>query len=324
MSRDPEDLDALVAAGLITEQQAQAIRAFDAEREGAVRSQRVPLITEALGYLGAGLAAAALGVLLSDQWSDLAAGVRLSIPTIGAVLLLIGGWLLRDSTEPAFARFGSVLWALSVASASWAAAILAADILDVGEAGVAMTIGVVATAAGVALYAVRRTPLQQIALGAGLIVLVTSAVHLWDPTSPAPAIGVAVWIVAVAWLVLAYRGVLVPRILAYGLGAFVALQGAQAVAIPEGTNGHAGMALGLLTAAVLIAASVWLREDVLLVFGAIGAFLFLVTTINHFFRDTLGTPLVLLITGVVLLAIAFLTMRLRRSTEHRSPAPRTG
>ena len=73
------------------------------------------------------------------------------------------------------------------------------------------------------------------------------------------------------------------------------------------------MLLGLVTAFALIAASVWLRENVLLVFGAIGAFGYLVATLKHFFGDSIGMPLVLLTTGAILLVVAFLTMRLRRT-----------
>jgi hypothetical protein len=334
MDRILEDLDALVGAGLITQDQAVAINVFETERYEEEReiaaSRRVPLITEALGYLGAGLAAAAMGVLLSEQWSQLSTGARLAIPLASAVVLVIAGWLLREAAEPAFARFGAVLWALSVAATAWATAIFASDVMGLSDIQRDLEVGVVTTTLAVALYATRRTALQQLALGAGAMVLVTSIVrlpyadNLGGTSAENTAIGLAIWATAMVWMVLAYRGVLVPETLAYGLGAFVALQGAQAVSFANDTTSHAGMALGLLTGMGMIAASVWLRENVLLAFGAIGTFGFLVSTIDHFFRDTLGTPLVLLATGVILLAVAFLTMRLRRSAGPHPPTARAG
>ena len=327
MNRILEDLETLVSANLITEDQSKAILAFESQRQRAASSQRVPLISEALGYLGAGLATAAMGVLLSDQWPELAVGVRLAIPLAGAVLLVIAGWLLRDSAEPAFARFGSVLWAMSVASTAWASSIFANDVLDISPAAQDVVIAVVVAALALLLYAMRRTVLQQIAMGAGVIALVTSVVSMRYPeiigpeaSGPNTAIGFAVWITAMVWLLLAYRKVLAPQPLAYGLGSFAALQAISAVSFAEGATGHVGMALGLLTAAGLIVASVWLHNNVLLIIGAVGGFRFLIETVDHFFRDTLGTPLVLLATGVILLVVAFLTMRLRRFTEHHPPA----
>jgi len=328
MARILEDLETLVAANLITEDQAKAILAFESQRQRDATSQRVPLITEALGYLGAGLATAALGVLLSEQWPDLAVGVRLTIPAAGAVLLVVAGWLLRDTPEPAFARFGSVLWAMSVGSAAWAASVFANDVLDIRPAAQSVVIATVVAAPALVLYAMRRTVLQQIAMGAGVIAVVTSVVSLRYPetigpeaSGPNTAIGFAVWITAMVWLLLAYRRVLTPQFLAYGLGSFAALQAISAVSFSEGAAGHVGMALGLMTAAGLIVASVWLHNNVLLIIGALGGFRFLIETVDHFFRDTLGTPLVLLATGVILLVVAFLTMKLRRFSE-RHPPPR--
>lgn len=319
MKEQVRNVEAWVEEGLITGEQAAAIRAYEEQRQDPVQALiphgRVPLITEALGYLGIGLAAAALVVLLAEDWTTFPLGTRLAATGIGTVVLLLAGWPLRSSDEPAFARFGSVMWALAVASAAWFTGILMQDGLEVDEAGVAVTVGGVATVIAGILYSMERKALQLIPLAVASLALVISLVQLpLDKGETADVQnGVAVWIAAVVWLVLAYRGVLIPRVLAYGLGAFAAIQAPLTVASGDGTAIDAGLLLGLLTAFALITASVWLHENVLLAFGAIGAFAYLLRTIEHFFRDTIGMPLVLLMTGVILLAVAFLTMRLRRT-----------
>jgi len=219
-----------------------------------------------------------------------------------------------------------VLWALAVASAAWFTGILMVDGFEAEEAEVAAAVGAVATLAAGILYSMRREVLQLIALAAGSLTLVTGLVQLpMDKGEDAAVqIGLAVWIGAVLWLALAYREVLIPRALAYGLGAFAVIQAPQGVASGDGGAIGAGLLLGLVTAFALIVASVWLRENVLLVFGSIGAFVYLLGTLKHFFGDTMGMPLVLLTTGAILLAVAFLTMRLRRTpgahaARHRPP-----
>ncbi|HEX9311548.1 MAG TPA: DUF2157 domain-containing protein, partial [Actinomycetota bacterium] len=73
----PRHLDEWVRASLITEAQADAIRAFEDRK--APRAS-VALITEALGYLGAALAAAAAAVLVGRSWNDASSGLRILLP----------------------------------------------------------------------------------------------------------------------------------------------------------------------------------------------------------------------------------------------------
>jgi ABC-type xylose transport system permease subunit len=50
-------------------------------------------------------------------------------------------------------------------------------------------------------------------------------------------------------------------------------------------------------------------------------FAFSVWAIGYYFGETIGTPLVLLVAGVVLLAMAFVAARLRGLTSERSSPP---
>jgi hypothetical protein len=67
-----------------------------------------------------------------------------------------------------------------------------------------------------------------------------------------------------------------------------------------------------------MALSVGVRRTVLLGFGALAVFVYLLRLALQYLGETLGAPLALLVAGVVLLGVAVLTARLRHLTE---PAP---
>lgn len=310
-----------IAASLITEQQARAIREHEGQEPALIPHGRVPLATEALGYLGAGLSVAALITLLAQDWSTYPLATRLAVPLLAAVLLAAAGLPLGGSREPAYARFGSVLWLLAVASTAWFMAVFADEVIGASGPAVAAWAAGVAGLSAVIFYVARREPLQLIAMAITGAAFVTNVVTVpFDPSDAEPWIGISLWIAAMVWLVLTWRGVLTPAFLAYALGGFAAIQAAAPIAQTEGIPGDLGLALGVATAAGMIAASIWLRSDVLLAFGVLGAFLYLTQSVRHFFGDSIGMPLVLLTTGVILLAVAYLSMRLRRPPGHHPPA----
>jgi hypothetical protein len=101
------------------------------------------------------------------------------------------------------------------------------------------------------------------------------------------------------------------------IGGAVAVVGAQ-LTVSVGW----GAAVGLGTAAVLVAAGAWMRDLVLLGVGAVATFLTVPAVLDLFFPDTLVAPLALLVAGVLLVAGAlYATKRRRNPTE---PAPRSG
>ena len=82
-----------------------------------------------------------------------------------------------------------------------------------------------------------------------------------------------------------------------------------------------GVWLGIAISVALVAASVSLRHTPMLGLGVAGLFAFSVWAIAYYFGETIGTPLVLLLAGVVLLAIAFAAARLRVLTGERASPP---
>lgn len=320
MSENLRRLETWVAKGLITNDQAAAIRAFEATRGRGVARGRIPLVTEALGYLGTALAFAAAGVALGQSWDSYPAWLRIAIPAGCAILLFSAGWLLRTNPEPAYRRFAAALWFLSVAGFGWFIAELLVEGFEV-EDNVLLAVGVGVTVYAVLLYVSAERAILQIAMFAGVLLFTGALMARFAHADGDPGgwVGAGFAVVGMSWLGLGWAKLLAPRELALGLGSAAALFGCQMVAtMPAST--HAGLVIGLAVSASLLATSVWLRDNVLLGFGAVGSFGFLLGTVAHFFGDTLGAPLVLLSAGLILLAVALLTMRLRRFTGSPPPA----
>ncbi|HEY6678299.1 MAG TPA: DUF2157 domain-containing protein [Actinomycetota bacterium] len=307
----PRHLDEWVRASLITEGQADAIRAFEDRR--APRAS-VTLITEALGYLGAALAAAAAAVLVGRSWNDASPGLRILLPGVASLVMVAAGWSLRRTEDAAIARLASVLWLLAAGLSGWFGGQLASDGFDASDQGVVLGIGIGVTVTAVPLYLVRRRTLQQLAVITGLMIL--AAGTFWGSGM---SVGLAYLVIGLAWTALGWMGRAEPRRVSLTLGPLAGLTGAF---VASGDRTSLGVWLGIAVSVGLVAASVSLRHTPMLGLGVAGLFAFSVWAIGFYFGETIGTPLVLLVAGVILLAVAFVAARLRGLTSERSSRPR--
>lgn len=305
-----EKLHRWVAASLISPAEADAIQAFEA-RPREPEARRVPMITEALAYVGAALAAAAAAVLLGDRWSELTPAVRVTAIAAGALAALAAGALVRRSGDPAMVRLTSVLWAVATGLFGWLAWLVAYDLLGHRGSVPALACGIAITLLGAALYAAARQALQQIALFVGILTTVGAA--LGDGTDTM----LAVWAVGAAWLVLGGIRRLPPERAAFIGGSLVVLW--APMALTDGGQG-VGMWLGLATAVALIVASLALHETVLLGFGTVGVFGYLIRVLVRLFGDTAAMPVALLVAGAIVIAVAIGLAR--RSTRDASRSAR--
>lgn len=219
-------VDALLArwtaAGLLTADQAAALARYEAETgptapEEPARaltelpaevgappvSRRIPVVAEALGYLGGILAVTGLVLVVARYWPDMAAVVRLSLSGAGVVALFVAGQLVRPDRDPALERLRGFAWVASSACAALFAGVVAANVFD---AEAPETIAVAAAAAVVAesglLWRGRRLPFQQFTLFGAFAVLVGSAVALVADAGP---VGIAVWATGVALVAVGLR-----------------------------------------------------------------------------------------------------------------------
>ena len=303
-------LEAWVTASLITTQEAEAIERFETREEvEAAAPRRIPLVAEALGYLGGVLGLAAGIALFAERWDELAVGVRLASVGAAGVFAFVAGWFLRRSVEPAILRLGSVLWAGAVAMVTWFSILFAVDVLETSDRATGIIASVSATIVAATLYAVGRRALQQLVLFVALLYAIVFALEdqVW--------IGSAMLAIGLAWFELGWRELLEPRFTAMVLGSLGVLIGPMTIA---GEANGTGLLIGLVMAAAVVTAGVLLHETVLLGIGVVGLFFFLIRTITYFFEGTVGVPIALLVAGAIVLVVALVLAR-RYGTTRTGP-----
>jgi uncharacterized membrane protein len=293
------------ASGIITAAQAEEIRRHETS---ARPKPRIPLIAEALGYLGAALVLSAALALAAQFWSELHVGVRVVVLLAVTALLLVAGWSIRNSGEPAFHRLASFLWLAAVAGAGFLADVIASDALDI-ETGFSISIGIAMTSLATALWLLRKTAPQLIGVFAGLAFLIAG---ISDVLGGDDAFGILFWGVGVSGLMVARFGLISPERTAYALSSIAVLVGAQWAAVEFflDVQGWA-LALGLASALALQGLSVAWRSLVLLAFGSAGVLLFLPQIVDEYFGEAIGGTTALLVSGVALIVVALVSVRLR-------------
>jgi hypothetical protein len=299
-----DSLHKWVAEGLIDEAQAEAIRSYETPPDA---ERRVPLVAEVLGYVGGSLALIAVFILVGEFWADLETWARLLLVGAGTLAFLIAGWFIRDIANDAIRRLASFAWALGTVGVAFWFGLLGDNVLDAEPETSLLIASVAALVVAFVLYRVSHRGLQQILLGGSVVAAALSLLARIEP-APEEYYGLAMWGIGAAWLFLAWGGHLRPEVTGYALGAIAVVLGPQFMRFGEATW---PLLLGLVTAGILLTLSVTLRNTILLGFGAAGIFLFVPQIIFEYFEDTIGVPLALFLTGVVLLGAALLVARLR-------------
>jgi hypothetical protein len=300
-----EDLERWQAADLISREQVEAIIGF----EKAAQPHRSSLIAEVLGYLGGALAIVALWVFIAEYWNDLETWAQLTLIGVLTLAFLSAGVWARTSPSEAIKRLASFLWFLAVAGISGWFAVLATGTLNVTGVATSLWITIPAFVVALTLWLSLRKVLQVAAVVGAAHAIVLSLLAQLKPM-PSDWFGLVTWSIGVACVLLAWGGVLTPRGTSYGLGIVAILLGPTIATASLDQSWP--LWLGLLTAGGLLVASVQLREIVVLVGGAGAVFVFLPQLIFTYFRDTLGVPVALFLSGVLLIAVALLVARLKR------------
>jgi hypothetical protein len=317
-----ERLEDWVEAGLVPADRAAAIRRFEAERRpldadpqrpapvAADGSARGPSpAAEVAGYVGATLALVAAGILLGDVWADVPTLGRSVLLAVVTGVLLLGGVALRRSDVPAAGRLTGVLWAGAVAGAGWTVGVAAdGSLADPGEA-TALAASITAAVLGLVLHRLRPSSLQLIAVSLAVGATAVSALAIADVTTPLVA-ALVLWGLGLAWVVLGLAGWLRPETTAVVLGLLGMGVGCQVGAFDE----QAGIALLLALASIagLVVGGIRARSTLLAAFAMAGLVVFVPQAVAHFLGDSVGAPLLLLVVGLLLVAVAVGTAVLRR------------
>lgn len=310
-----DQLGQWVADGLIDAGQADRIEAAEAARLAGPPlagpphgpGQRRGLVVEALGYLGGALAIVAAFIAVSQLWTDIPTSAELAFAAGGAVVLLGAGWLIRATEDPPLGRLRSVLWLMSTASLTAFTGVLAAQVWDLGNVGVALVAAAVSAVYATALWWRTRAPLQLLAMFVSAAVLVGTGISWIGPGLDVWASGLGIWMLSTLWAAAAYRGYLVPREAGYLAAVVGVLVGAQMT-----MDTAAGHVLALATVAGILAAGVALRRVILLAAGAIGVIMTVPQTAARYLPNNVGAPLAVFVIGLVLLGVALWLAKSRK------------
>ena len=260
--------------------------------------RRVPLLAEAVGYIGAILVLAGLSVAVSKRWEDIPTGARLAILGSTTLVLLGIGWLIRESLEPALARLAGVTWAVSVATFAGSAAVVN-QFYDTSSETAFVTIATSSALYAAALWLIHRHAIQH-AVTFGGVLVATASIITWLVNEPDGwMIAIPFWVIGIAWAAAGWRGWLTPHLVAVPLGLLVALIAPSGIELSGLRFG-----LGLTTAAAVMALSVAAGFTLGLGLASIAMLGYVVGSVTYYFGDTLGVPASLAVAGIVILGLA--------------------
>ncbi|MEN9644201.1 MAG: hypothetical protein RL238_870 [Actinomycetota bacterium] len=301
-------------AGIIGPDQAEAIRAFEhaaappAPLTPAVAStRRIPVVAEALGYLGGLLGVIGLVLLVTRYWPDMGAPARMALALGGVAVLTLAGIAVPHRDEMALDRLRWFVWLGATACAGLAGGVFVADLLD-SDDGTTIVLGgaTLVLLHSAALWWQRERPVQQATcLVAALVSTGTLAARLLDVGRA----GLVVWAVAGMMLVAGIRHLTTYSPLTVFVGAAGAAIGAGMTM--DGDRG-AGLLFLTLTTLCLMALAAAARpvptaadRVALTVAAVMAATQALPQTIVWFAAEAgIATGLVVAIGGAVLVAIA--------------------
>ena len=157
--------------------------------EGQQGTRRISLLTEAAAYAGVILLLVGGVTAISQRWNDITRGGQAGVFAAAAVFFLLAGILVRRVREPAIQRLAGVAWFLSVAGVAGAVWLAMYHVYGKTDAVTAVAVGAGVTLYAAALWLIRRSALQSLALFAGLVIAIlgiADIVTVPAGTGPAP------------------------------------------------------------------------------------------------------------------------------------------
>jgi hypothetical protein len=301
--------------------------------EGEPGTRRISLVTEAAAYAGVILLLVGGVTAISQRWNDITRGGQGGVFAAAAVFFFLAGIIVRQVREPAIQRLAGVAWFLSVVGVAGAVWLAMYHVYGKTDAVTAVAVGAGVTLYAVALWLVRPSALQSLALFAGLVITILGIADIitvpggtGSTPSPAPApinlptpllaIALPLWVFGLAWAALGWRRYVGPLWVTIPSGVILAL------IAPSFAAGHYGWmyAIGIATAAAAMAASVPLRNTPLLALGALAMFGYLTAVAARYLHQSLGGPSALAITGVLMIGLAVVSARLMCATRPLTPS----
>lgn len=302
-----ESLEDWVEAGLITDEQADAIR----YHESAKHEEDLPGWVEPVAYLGAALVAVALFLFGTQIWDQLAVWGRVSISALITVVLFIVGLVFHRSTSAPAQRAASFSWFLTVAGVAATAGLVFSDVVEVNDDWTGFLTAAVSAAAAIGLYLAAHTTMQQIGVAWTMVFLVVTLAPLLPLGEEAWVVGLLLLAIGVVWMLLTWSSLLTPPAAGWILGSIFSL----GVGIGAFDDNALWSGLGIVVGLGLIWLSTRLDRRPLLGLGVLALLIWIPTTVTILFEDTIAIPIAILITGFVTLTAVVAAARVgRRNT----------
>lgn len=289
-------LDDWVASGLVSADQAAAIRAHEDATSG-----RVPLLLEGIGYLGVVLVLFAGGMVLAPVWEAMSDLNRIVVLVLINSGLVAGGIAVHTSDEPAAKRLREVLWLGSLVLTGTTTGWVAGGVLDWSVETVGLAIGLLTLVQAVVMHVgLREGVLTQVGAHVSLIMTVEFAIGVADSDAATMVYGIVAVVIGAAWFLAGATDRLQPPRIALVLGAITTSAGA-AITFADVDSVYAATTAGLVSSFVFALLGSRLREPVLVVLGGLGMLGFGFPLLGELFGDMAGAPVVFLGLGFVIL-----------------------
>lgn len=301
------DVRRWVQEGLLSEEQALAIDRYESTRNGEIAAPRLSPAIEALAYVGGAMLAVGAAMLIGRFWDDMNAAAHLAVVGIPAAATGVVGAIVGEA-EPVAMRLRGFLWTLSAIGSGAFAGLFVFEVFDRTGEPVAFATATTAAVVSAAFWSLRDRPLQHVVTFVGLVVAIGVGIAWIDSTEPSAWIGLAFWSLGALWAVAAWRRWVPPAMIGFPLGVALTLIGSGVVG-----NRYDWLApiLGLVTAAGWTAIGIGVNEVLALAPGVIGIFVFLPWTLGRFFGESLGVPVIVMLSGALLLAVVVVLWRRR-------------
>ncbi len=286
-------MDTWVSEGIISPDQAESIR----EYERRVTPSRGTAI-EVLGYVGSTMVAAAALIMVSDIWSDLSRVSRVSVLGISALSLAVIGSVSAPDDSPRVARFGRAALMLCVPAIAFTVGVAVGAWVDVSTSVLIGSATAWVAAAG--MYLRWRSTLQHIALFfTTLSVALSVSMYPFDNV-PDALPGAVVFGVGAGWLAIASLRWITPRPVAEVLGSLTAFAGSIVLVVGFEAGARVSLIIVVIASVGALAAGVLRSRVVLTITGVTGLVFYIPWLTTEFLGPTIGGPLMLLATGMLL------------------------
>ena len=318
----PVAIVALIFGGFYYWARRQGLLTSGQAAESEQGTRRISLLTEAVAYVGVILLLVGGAAAIGQRWNGIPGWGHVGVFAGAAVFFLLAGIIVRRVREPAIQRLTGVVWFLSVAGVAGAAGFAAHEVYGNNNAAVtALAVGLAVTLYSAVLWLVRRGAPQNLALFAGLVVTILGIAGIIVTVAGGAmsarwlAFALALWVFGLAWAGLGWQRYVEPVWVTIPCGVILAL------IAPSFAAGHYGWvyAIGIATAAAVMAASVPLRNVPLLALGTLAMFSYVTSVVARYLHESLGVPSALAITGVLIIGLAVVSARLMRAAHPPKP-----